>query len=374
MPPVLTEPNPLPKYLDLCRRVEEQIESGDLRPGDRLPSFVQMREQYGATTATVERILRTLESKGLVRREASRGTFVTARARVQNKGVIGILTQMEYRQHPYYVSILNGVQEEAHRLGLEVWLLPERSVVNRDKVDGLLVAGVYDADLINLIKQIPLSMPRVALMTTLPEGPRVVADDRQGITLAVEHLVELGHRRIAFLTSGHYIYTDDASRQRLEAYRETLLRHGIEPDPRWTRDLRGDGGLGAFRGFAVYGREKMQEWLEDDWDELGCTALLAQNDEVAIPAIQVLQEAGYNVPEQVSVIGFDDAVACAWIRPHLTTVKIELEQVGAHAVRLLLEQTAEVGGRRQRQEANVVTLPVKLVVRESTGPAPQRES
>jgi LacI family transcriptional regulator len=371
MPPTLTEPNSLPKYLDLCHRVEEQIESGELRPGDRLPSFLQMREQYGATPATVERILRTLESKGLVRREASRGTFVTARSQAQNKGVVGILMEMEYRQHPYYTSILNGIQEEAHRLGLEVWLLSEHSAVNRDKVDGLLVAGVEDED---LIKRIPLGVPHVALMSTLPEGPRVVADDRQGITLAVEHLVELGHRRIAFLTVGHCIYTDATSQQRFEAYQETLLRHGIEPDPRWARDLRSGDDLVTFRGFAVYGREKMQEWLEDDWDELGCTALLAQNDEVAIPAIQVLQEAGYSVPEQVSVIGFDDAVACAWVRPHLTTVKIELEQVGAHAVQLLLEQTAEARERRQQQEACTITLPVKLVVRESTGPAPQRKS
>ena len=163
----VTEPNPLPKYLDLCQQVEEQIESGELKPGDRLPSFVQMREQYGATTATVERILRTLEKKGLVRREPSRGTFVTARTQAQSKGVIGIMTQTSVRQHPYYVPLLSGAQEGAHNLGVEVLLLLENSVLSRDRVDGLLIIGAQA----NPIKQIPLEMPKGCLLYTSP-SPR----------------------------------------------------------------------------------------------------------------------------------------------------------------------------------------------------------
>lgn len=368
MPSTLLEAAPLPKYLDLCQQVEEQIESGELKPGDRLPSFTQMREQYGATTATVERILRTLEKKGLIRREPSRGTFVTARTSATPRGVIGLLTQTMYRQHPYYAPLLSGAQEAAHSLGLEVLLLSDNSVISRDKVDGLLLIGAHETPL----KQIPLEMPRVALMGLLPGSSGVVADDRHGEVLAVEHLVALGHRRIAFLTLGNLptgvedvANSDAASRNRFQGYQDTMKSNGIKADPRWVKPLRDNA---PFRGFATAGRDMMQRWIDEDWKALGCTALLAQNDEVAIQAMQVLQENGYDVPGDVSVVGFDNIAPSNWVRPRLTTVDVGQERVGARAVEVLLDR---ISNPAAQAEQSVTVLPTELVVRESTAPAPQ---
>jgi DNA-binding LacI/PurR family transcriptional regulator len=366
MSSTLAEPTPLPKYLDLCQQFELQIESGELQPGDRLPSFVQMREQHGATAATVERLLRTLEQKGLIKREPYRGTFVTARARAKAKGVIGLLTQAVYRDHPYYQPLLRGAQDKAHELGIEVLLLMENSIISHDKVDGVLSIGAQDA----LLRQIPFGMPRVSLMGAIPSMSSVNADDGQGVAAAIDHLVELGHRRITFLTMGTLRYADAASRQRYQAYRESLKRHGIKPEPRWVKKLRDEYDKKVFVGFATAGREKMQQWLEEDWKKLGCTALLTQNDEVAIQVIQVLQENGYRVPTEVSVVGFDNTAFSTWIRPHLTTVDVGLEQIGACATQLLLETVAGRSASDDAPEANVLMLPTKLVVRESTGPAP----
>lgn len=362
----------LPKYLDLCREFETRIEAGELKPGDRLPSFARLREEYGTTTATVERTLRALENKGLIRREACRGIFVTARGSGAAKGVIGLLSQTAYRLDPYYVSLLHGAQDKAQSLGLGVMLLSENSVLHRDKVDGLLLMGAHDQSL----KQIPVGMPRVQMMGPLAGIPSVYSDDRQGTVDAVEHLLDLGHRRIGFLSMGNLHrpnedspVADFASQQRYHAYLETLTANGITPNQRWARSLRDVDK--PFPGFPIAGREKMQQWLEDDWKELNCTALLTQNDEVAVQVIQVLHAAGYSVPRDISVIGFDNTSISTKIRPHLTTVDVGLEQAGARSVELLLEMLSG-SSAEPRATRRMVVLPTTLIVRESTGPAPVR--
>lgn len=368
-----SEPNALPKYLALCQKMEEQIASGELKPGDRLPSFVQMKEQYGVTTATVDRILQMLEKKGLVRREASRGVFVTARTPHETKGVIGVLTQAAYREHSYYMKLLKGAQDKAHELGVELLLIMENSVVSRDKVDGVIAMVTME----HPARQIPVEMPIVSLMGSLPGLSGVVVDDYSGTVKAMEHLFELGHRRIAFLTLGNLPLGvwgvpngDIASVQRLMAYFEAFRRRGIQPDPRWCRRLREEHELNqAFENFAEKGREKMQRWVEEDWKELGCTALLTQNDDVAFQAIQILQKAGYRVPEQVSVVGFDNTSMSTLMHPHITTIDAGLERAGARAITMLLDKIAQSSIESGERETETVVLPSKLVVRESTGAA-----
>ena len=107
----------------------------------------------------------------------------------------------------------------------------------------------------------------------------------------------------------------------------------------------------------------MQVWLQEDWRALGCTAILAQNDHMAIGVMQVLQEANLDVPGEVSVMGVDGTELCDHTTPRLSSVQLPLEQIGARAVDLLVEQI-ESG----QPEEQIIVLPAKLRAAASTAP------
>jgi len=182
----------------------------------------------------------------------------------------------------------------------------------------------------------------------------VTVDDNAGIGDSVWHLLELGHRRIGYLTSGFNPSLDSVSRLRLAAYREALEQAGILVDARWMRRL---DNFGQYMNFVDLGRMNMELWLKDNWRDLGCTALLAQNDETAIGVIQALEDAGIKVPGEVSVVGFDGIEMGLCVRPSLTTVEVPLPRVGATAAAMIMDP---------EQQAGSVVLPVNFIPRAST--------
>jgi len=165
----------------------------------------------------------------------------------------------------------------------------------------------------------------------------------------------LGHKRIAFLQDSDL---GSVSRQRLAGYRDALAETGIVTNESWVRFLDEQDRLGSYRASAEVA---MTQWLENDWRETGCTALVAHNDETAIGAIKALREHGLRVPRDVSVIGFDGTELSELSTPSLTTVKVPLKKIGAAAVQMLAEQM-EAGKVGEPQN---IILPVKLKMGES---------
>ena len=124
--------------------------------------------------------------------------------------------------------------------------------------------------------------------------------------------------------------------RRQAAYEAGLRNAGIDLDPRWMRELEWQRSYEVDSFFRSSGRETMRLWFQQDWRELGCTAILAQNDETAIGMIEAFREAGVEVPSQVSVVGFDGTEVSTFVRPRLTTIEVPLKQIGITAVRKLL--------------------------------------
>ena len=194
----------------------------------------------------------------------------------------------------------------------------------------------------------------VVLVSEEAEGfpcPVVRTDNRVGITEAVSHLVEHGHRRIAF--AGSLRQAD--IRDRLDAYREALAAHGIEPDPGLlfpaTDNLEAGGEIAARRMLAA---------------GLPSTAVIAATDYNALGMMSVLTEAGLSLPHDQAIVGFDDVEAAAAVRPTLSTVHQSPEEIGAGAARLLLEL---VRGEAVPDGSHLV--PARFVVRESCGCTPE---
>lgn len=180
-------------------------------------------------------------------------------------------------------------------------------------------------------------------------GPTIVADNAGGIMQAMRHLVEHGHRRIAFIAGSRSDLQGDSG-DRLEAYRTALHIFDLAADPNLLAF-----GEHTFRG----GHAAMREILATGAD---FSAVLASNDESALGAIRALAEAGRRVPDDVAVIGFDDRPESAVQQPALSSVQIPLFKMGYQAVALLLERIAGNGTSDQR-----VLVPTRLIRRESCG-------
>lgn len=349
----------VPKHQKLTEILRRQLEGGELRPGDRLPSFAELRERYGISQATIERIYVTLEQDGLVVREQGRGTFVAQMAPRPSTGMIGVASpdRSEWQHSLYWALLLDGITEAATRHNLQALLIDNAASFNQwEKVEGAIVNGASRA---MVAGRIEARTPCVAMLVAQPGIASVVADDYNGAYSAMTHLLELGHRRIAFLGWG----TDPLSTLRVAAYNDALQAAGLELNPALVRALQAP--YTQDEPFVNQGRDRMREWLAQDWRQLKPTALVTLNDHVAVGAIEMLIAHGIGVPQQVSVVGFDGTELYDYFSPKLTTIEVPLKSIGAAAAEILIRQ---INGEATAPAA--VSLPTRLRIGQSTGPPP----
>jgi DNA-binding LacI/PurR family transcriptional regulator len=347
---MLLSSSPLPKYRQVLAELRYQITSGGLRAGDRLPSRPEMQSLYGISPATAEKIFTLLWQENLVVREPGRGTFVADIQSLTSKNVIGFVMPPEGRegnkrvsQSSYWSMLLEGVQREARRQGQEILLLTNGlEPTSLEKVDGLILAedtwiaanllepNAGEAEIAQTIRTLTNGLPLVWVMAPTASGIRVGGDDLQGQYLATCHLIEQGHHNIAIFTSSHPIH-----QARYAGYSQAMCEADITPLATWKRL---EPHCRTSSEAVVNGYTVMKQWLEDGWEESGCTALLANNDYVALGVIRALRENGLQVPEDVSVIGFDGVDVCEHVTPALTTVKVPLDEIGEAATARLLQR------------------------------------
>lgn len=350
-----TAPQP-PKYLQIADVLRRQIAAGALGPGERLPSLAEFNAQFGISQATVDRVHAVLEREGLIVRRQGSGVFVSDRQAESARLSIGYIgaTPSGAEQLPYWSHLGKGISQAAHAANADVLLCSPQGTIDWEKMEGALIHADRTPE---FLRGIPIGMPRVLLMLPVAGMPSVIIDESSGLYSAVKHLLDLGHRRIAFLTSG------DATphrRWRVGGYQRAFEEMGLRSEPEWVRDLLPASHPGHFRG---RGRDSMRGWLLDGWEQLRCTALLVHNDQAALGAFEVLREVGIRIPEDLSLVGYDGTEEGSWLTPQLTSVGVPLEKVGECAVDLLLRQI-----REERLEQPVVTLKTELVVRDSTAP------
>ena len=178
----------------------------------------------------------------------------------------------------------------------------------------------------------------------------IVLDHHRAVESAVVHLYGLGHRRIAFMRGPHAIPDSE--------YRwESIQQVASEIDSAGWSTEKGQHPMAPEIGY-----KPMQGLLEKSRD---FTAIFCFNDISAIGAIRALKDAGLRVPEDVSVVGFDDIQSAAYSTPSLTTVRQPLFEMGQRGAKVLLDRIAN---REASYPAEIVMAP-ELVIRESTGPA-----
>jgi len=356
------------RYEEVAQQLRHQIATKKLQPGERMPSYRALREQHGVTQATVDRVYSLLENEGLVVRSQRSGVFVAKPATRPTTGILGFCNVGFTKSYftSFWAQVMEGVDAIAQEANVQILTLRPGVASGWEKVDGVLFNGFSGK---TPASRLPANMPAVSLFLpphfTGPAAERqralrqtslVRTDDHQAMYRATQYLLSLGHRRIAYLNNSHSdkrLYP-----LRVSGYQEALREAGITPDARWLRPLcRPTPKI----YFMTAGRDSMAQWLQEGWDDLGCTALLAQNDDTAWGVIEALRAAGKKVPDDVSVIGFDGTDTAEICNPTLTTIAMPLQQMGRAAVELLLLRIRE---GHCFPETRV--LPAQLQIRAST--------
>lgn len=193
----------------------------------------------------------------------------------------------------------------------------------RGRVDGLLVLSPYADRPGFLTDNLPDSLPAVLINTQLPESgyPTLSIDNYRGATAMVEHLVESGHKRIAFI--GGPADNFDA-RERARGYRDALARLSPKQSP-W--ELPGD--FDEASGYEA-GRQVLEAEVRPD-------AVFAANDMMALGCLYAFNQAGVRVPEDIALAGFDDIPLARFVHPPLTTMRVNIAELGGMAMRRLLQ-------------------------------------
>jgi len=260
----------------------------------------------------------------------------------------------------YDSEILNGIELTLNEKDYLYFVSSHHWNTERIKkrIDEFTARGAEGFILINTPAERSNHLPFVTIGSsgTDPSFTRILVDNRHGVRLSLEHLASLGHKKVAFFR-GHQNSSDTAPRW--DATMELAPQVGIELDPDLMIQLeRVDNGLNPVReGYLacenLLARKKK------------FTALMAFNDMTAIGAIRCLRDHNYDIPTQVSVIGFDDVLAASMIEPTLTTIRQPLASMGKMAATRIMELI-----QNPDKEPEQIELKPELVMRKSTTTAP----
>lgn len=263
------------------------------------------------------------------------------------------------QKNPFFAECAFHLQMHLAQVGLPLVVFSSDGNVELERkyidtlaalnASGIVFASAGDDMTIHTILE-ELKKPHVILDREVPETTNcdfVITDNTSGTRLAVEHLAECGHRRLAFIQG---CQNTDPGRTRLLSFREATQRLGFE-------------GVVEYPGQFDYqsGRAAAEEILKICIDDRP-TAIVASNDLAAIGALQYLHECGLRVPEDMSIIGFDDIAMCQWIYPRLTTVRQEIIELTRCAASFLLSRIS----REYIGVPRLQFVPPRLIVRQST--------
>ncbi|MEL6893107.1 MAG: LacI family DNA-binding transcriptional regulator [Actinomycetota bacterium] len=331
------------------------------------PTMQQVAERAGVSTALVSLVMRGAPNVSDYRRrlvlEAAdelgyRPNVLARNLASRRTNTLGVV--LNDLHNPYFAEVVDGIQAAAdaaqHRLLLgngKHSLAGEADAVEtflQFRVDGIVVAGSLGLE---PIEQASRSAPIVVVGRTdvLSYADTINTDDAAGARLVVDHLVSLGHERIAHIDGG----TGAGAPERAEGYRSAMRDHGLD---RHIRVAAGD----FTEASGASGAAELLEGPERP------TAIFASNDLSAIGAFDLLTDRGMSIPDDVSLVGFDNTSLAAMAHVGLTTINQPTYDLGVASIELLLERLDD-----GRTESTQFVRAPDLIVRTSTAPPPAQE-
>ncbi len=348
-----------PRYLRIQRILETQILEGKLPAGSQIPGERILAQQFGVSQMTVNRAIHELVRKGRLTRRSGAGTFVTDA--VEPVRVHGVVLVVPYAEHPqadtYLQEPFRAVRSVAQARGLTLQVVQAdvceyRQTAEKHAQGALLfIAPPLEAQdtLASLWKQ----GVRFVVMGASYQAnlfPCVDSDNFGGARRAVEYLLSLGHRSIAYV-NGWQGSTNCADR--LRGYQHAMDKWGVTVRPEWIVQAGSDSHL------AVEARQQLTDLLIRTER---VTAVFTAGYYLALETLASLRSLGLRVPEDISIISFDDPSSAAHLNPPLSAVRQPLYEMGQRAMVLLLDLLTSPNPDALRQ---TFYLPTELVIRES---------
>ena len=356
------------KHRQVFDYILADIKSGRLKDGDRLPSEAELVKKFGSSRPTVARALHDLQNMGLVERKVGSGTYVNRTQKPVESWRFGLLIpglgSTEIFE-PICGQLASLAQKEHHTL---LWGDfggrqgdPDPGLIEqvcssyiRQKVAGVFFAPLElteDKDRVNrsvIASMKSAGIPIVLLDRDIVPFPQrssldlVGIDNRQAGFIITSHLLELGCRRIDFLSRPDSAPT---VMLRIAGYHEALLNRGIQPDPRWVHS--GDPADREFVKGIING---------------GATAVICANDLTAANLMRTLDTLGCPVPQKIRVAGFDDVRYAELLHPSLTTIHQPCAEIGTIAMQVMLDRI-----ENPKLPPRDILVHSTLVVRQSCG-------
>lgn len=285
--------------------------------------------------------------------------FLARGLRTKKSGMIGLML-IDFT-NPFAGQLIRGAQEALVPSGkfcMTCETKEEESVskqwielLQERQVEGLIIATVKESDsIISLLEKYNFKYVMATRRAQNSKAPSVLYDTYKGMTLAMEHLIQLGHTRIAHIT-GHLKTTP--GELRIKAYLDSLASHGLPIRDEYivqANFLANSGGDAMNK--LLYLKEKP-------------TAVVACNDAVAISAIQSIKEAGLIIPRDISIVGFHNIPYSTYVDPPLTTIDTRTADVGYEAAKVLIDM---INGKKPETPEKMID--VDFIIRSSTAQVP----
>ncbi|WP_066188513.1 MULTISPECIES: GntR family transcriptional regulator [Gracilibacillus] len=363
------------KYSIVKDSIKSQILDGTFQAHQKIHSESELMKQFGVSRHTVRLAIGDLVSQGWLYREQGAGTFCADRSREQNQTSgsqkrIALITT--YVSDYIFPSIIRGAESYLSQNGYQVSLFSTNNDHEKERMflenilsqqfDGVIIEPTKSAIsnpninyYLNLERQ---HIPYLMINSYYDELEpfHLVVDDEKGGFIQTEHLIELGHRNIL----GLFKTDDNQGTKRMKGYLKAHRKHQIEIQPNnmvtYSTEEKATKPLQA-----------LEEVLQEPLDTRP-TAIVCYNDELAVKLLDILRQASLRVPEDISMVGFDDSFMAELTEVKLTTVSHPKSEMGEMAAKVMLDMIKQMNGskRQSYMENDMIRFEPKLVERSST--------
>lgn len=340
-----------PKYETVKQALLLQIQSGELRPGDKLPNEEDLMKQFQVSGITIRKAMTELANEGAITRIKRKGSFVNgAQASDHSSRLIAFILSAEDNYDVSYMKIIKGAQQAAAEFGYSLiveWSNDEQASIQKmldRKVDGFLI---YPFDPIqskdNYLHIEQNNIPYLLVDRYNVDHPSYFSgcNNYDGAILATRELIRLKHTKIKFASYHFFLHSEQ---ERFAGYCSAMRQAGLP--------VEGDHLLTRIDYDALSGSVMKRD----------ITALFCSNDKLAVETIEQLTRRGVNIPQDVSVMGFDDWDHAGNLSVGLSTVRQDFEEIGRNAANLLNQV---IQGQTHGGSTKILS-GVSLVLREST--------
>jgi len=301
-------------------------------------------DKLTVTDSTKQRIFEAAEQLNYVKKTEKNVKKSTCKVAIANW-----YTEKEEVLDPYYLSIRMAIEKKCASENIEVVKLSPSFTSYINEVDGIIAIGKFGG---MEVEKLTTVSENIVFVDSSPQSEvydSVVCDLKYATINILNYLEGLGHKNIGFISGVEYINggTEIFVDRRDRTYKEQMNARGI--------DYKKNLYIGEFTPQSGY--ELMKKALVD---KNNVTAYIVANDSMAIGAYRAINEAGLKIPEDISIVSYNDNITAQFIVPALTTVKIHMEFMGETAVGLIIEKLKD-----ERDIAKKVVIPTKLIIRDS---------